>query len=126
MIQQQTILNVSDNSGAKTVKCIKILKGFQRKFAYLGDTIVVSVKQLRNKLKNTSKVQKGEVYKALIIRTKKKKIKKDGSIIFFQQNSVCLLNKQEKLIGTRIIGPVSNELKKGKFAKFANIASGLV
>lgn len=126
MIQQQTILNVSDNSGARTVKCIKILNGFKRKFAYLGDVIVVSIKQLRNKSKNTSKVQKGEVYKALIIRTKKKKIKKDGSVIFFQQNSVSLLNKQKKLVGTRIIGPVLNEFKRGKLAKFANISAGLV
>ena len=72
MIQQQTILKVADNSGAKTVKCIKVLGGFKRKFAYLGDIIIVSVHQLRNRSKTTSKVQKGEIYKALIIRTKTK------------------------------------------------------
>jgi large subunit ribosomal protein L14 len=83
MIQQQTILKVADNSGAKTVKCIKVLGGFKRKFANLGNIIIVSVHQLRNKSKMTSKVQKGEIYKALIIRTKAKTKQKDGSTIFF-------------------------------------------
>ena len=72
MIQQQTILRVSDNSGAKTAKCIKILGGSKKKIGYIGDTIIVSIQQLRNKSKRTSKVKKGEIYKALIIRTKKK------------------------------------------------------
>jgi large subunit ribosomal protein L14 len=83
MIQQQTILKVSDNSGAKTVKCIKVLGGFKKKFAKLGNTIVVSIQELRNKSRKTSKVKKGEVFKALIIKTKSKQQNKDGSIIFF-------------------------------------------
>jgi len=97
MIQQQTILKVTDNSGAKTVKCIKVLNGFKRRFAMLGDTIVVSVQKLRNRAKLSSKVQKGEVYKAIIIRTKKKVIKKDGTLVFFQSNAVSLVNNKVNL-----------------------------
>ena len=78
MIQPQTILQVADNSGAKTVKCIKILGGYKKKYAKLGDLIVVSIQELRNKARLTSKVKKGEVYKALVIRTKKRIEKKDG------------------------------------------------
>jgi large subunit ribosomal protein L14 len=126
MIQQQTLLKVSDNSGAKIVKCIKVLGGFKKKVAYLGDIIIVSVQQLRNKSKVTSKVKKGEIYKALIIRTKKKKIKKDGSIIGFKENSVSLINKQNNPIATRIIGPVPKELKKKIFNKFIQLSSGIV
>lgn len=126
MIQQQTILKVSDNSGAKTVKCIKVLGGFKKKFAYLGNIIVVSVHELRNKSKRTSKVKKGDVYNALIIRTKTKFFKKDGSYFFFNQNSVSLMNKQGKPIGTRILGPLPKSLKSNKFTKFTNISSGLI
>ena len=86
MIQQQTILKVSDNSGAKTVQCIKVLGGFKKKYAKIGDTIIVSVKQLRNKLKETTKVKKKEIYKALIIRTKTKFVKKTGHEFFFKEN----------------------------------------
>ena len=83
MIQQQTILKVADNSGAKTVKCIKVLAGFNRRFAVLGDIIVVSVQKLRNKSRSTSKVQKGEVYKAIVLRTKNKVKKKRRDCHFF-------------------------------------------
>ena len=83
MIQQQTILKVADNSGAKIVQCIKVLGGYKKKYANLGDIIVVSVKQLRNRSKLTSKVKKGEVYKALIIRTNTKKKEKGWFIYFF-------------------------------------------
>ena len=96
MIQQQTILKVADNSGAKTVKCIKVLGGFKKKKAQLGDVIIVSIQTLKNKSKITSKVNKGEVYKALIIRTKKKYIIKNGFTVNFDENSVSLLNKQNK------------------------------
>lgn len=126
MIQQRTILKVSDNSGAKTVRCIKILGGFKKKYAKLGDTIIVSIQELRNKAKKTSKVKKGEVYKALIIRTKTKHVKKDGSQICFNENSVTLINKQENPISTRIIGPIPKSLKKKKLQKFISISSGLV
>lgn len=83
MIQVQTILKVSDNSGAKYVKCIKVLGGFKRKVAFIGDLIIVSVKELRNKSKKTSKVLKGDVYKAIIIRTRQKQKNNDGSFFFF-------------------------------------------
>jgi large subunit ribosomal protein L14 len=126
MIQQQTILKVSDNSGAKTVKCIKILGGFKKKNAKLGDIIVVSIKQLRNKDKKISKVVKGGVYHALIIKTKNKYKKKDGSLIFFKENSVSLLNKSGKPIGTRILSPFPKPLKKKKFLKFISISKGLI
>lgn len=126
MIQQQTKLKVIDNSGAKTVKCIKILGGFKRKFAFTGDIIIVSVKELRNKLKIKSKVKKGEVYKAIVLRTKKKQKQKDGSFFCFAENSVCLINFQEKFLFTRILGPVSKTLKKPLRIKLLNASSGVV
>jgi large subunit ribosomal protein L14 len=124
MIQQQTILKVADNSGAKSVKCIKVLGGFKRKVAVLGNIIIVSVQELRNKSRNTSKVLKGEVYKAIVVRTKRKVIKKDSSLFFFNENAVSLINKQGKPIATRIIGPLPKFLRTNKFIKMASITSG--
>jgi len=126
MIQQQTILKVTDNSGAKTVKCIKVLNGFKRRVAILGDTIIVSVQKLRNKARLTSKVRKGEVHKAIIVRTKNKSVKKDGSSIFFQSNAVSLVNKQGKPIASRIVGPLPKVLKKRKKIKFVTLSSGFI
>lgn len=126
MIQQQTLLRVADNSGAKTVKCIKILGGFKRQFGYAGDIIIVSVQQLRNKSKLTSKVQPGEVYKALVVRTKTTIKKKDGINTGFNENAVVLLNKQNNLIATRITGPISKKLKKEKYQKITGISLGLI
>jgi large subunit ribosomal protein L14 len=126
MIQQQTILKVSDNSGAKTVKCIKVLGGFKKKYAQLGDIIVVSVQKLRNKLKKNSKVKKKEIYKALIIRTKTSSKRKDGFDIQFKENSVVLINNQNNPIGTRVMGPLPKKLKKKNFQKLINISSGLI
>ena len=126
MIQQQTILKVADNSGAKTVKCIKVLGGFKKRYAKLGDIVVVSVQQLRNKSKKTSKVSKGEVFRALVIRTKKRYRKKDGSSFFLQENAVALINKQGNPIGTRILGPIPKILKKTKFMKFVSLSIGLI
>ena len=125
MIQQQTILKVSDNSGAKTVKCIKVLGGYKKKTAKLGDSIVVSIKELRNKSKITSRVKKGEVYTAIILKTKTKQTNKDGSSYFCQSNSVCLVNKQKTPIGSRILEPLpKKKFKKGKYSKIVNISSG--
>lgn len=126
MIQQQTILKVSDNSGAKTVRCIKVLGGFKKKYATLGDIIVVSVQKIRNKLKKTSKVKKKEVYKALIIRTKTHLKKKNGFSITFKENSVVLINNQGNPVGSRIIGPLSKTLKQKKFQKFISISNSLI
>ena len=126
MIQQQTILRVTDNSGAKTVKCIKVLNGFKRRFAILGDSVIVSVQKLRNKARSTSKVRKGEINKAIIIRTKNKTIKKDGTLLFFQSNAVSLINKQGKPIASRIIGPIPKIFKKKKKIKFVSLSSGFI
>ena len=126
MIQLETILTVSDNSGAKTVKCIKVLGGFKRKFAKLGNTIVVSIQTLRNKSKNTSKVKKREVYKAVIVRTKVKTTKKTGLQKNFTENSVALISKQNTPVGTRISGPITKNLKKKDFQKFINISAGTI
>jgi large subunit ribosomal protein L14 len=126
MIQQESILKVADNSGAKTVKCIKVLGGFKKRYANLGDIIVVSVQQLRNKSKKTSKVLKGGVFRALVLRTKNQYKKKDGLCYLLQENSVALINKQGNPIGTRILGPVPKSLKKKKFLKFVSISVGLI
>lgn len=126
MIQQQTILKVIDNSGAKTVKCIKVLGGFKRKFAHLGDVIIVSINNLRNKSKKSSKVKKGDVFKALIIQTKNSQTNKDGSCYHFSKNSVSLITKQGKPVASRISVPVSKKIKQGKFSKFSSISIGII
>lgn len=125
MIQQQTKLKISDNSGAKTAKCIKVIGGFKRRKAFIGDIIVVSVQRLRNKLKIRSKVKEGEVLKGLIIRTKAKTKRKDNIMTSFDENSICLVSKDMNPLGTRIIGPIPNKMKKTKYQKFLNISAGL-
>ena len=126
MIQQETILKVADNSGAKTVKCIKVLGGFKRRYANLGDIIVVSVQQLRNKSKSTSKVLKGGVFRALVLRTRKKYKRRDGLVFTLEENAVALINKQGNPIGTRILGPIPKVLKKKNFMKFVSLSVGLI
>ena len=131
MIQQETILKVADNSGAKTVKCIKVLGGYKKKTANLGDVIVVSVQELRNKAKLTSKVKKGEVYKGLVVRTKRKINKKDGTKVFYDKqteykNAVVLINKKGNPVATRITETVPLRLKKKQFVKILSISAGLV
>jgi large subunit ribosomal protein L14 len=118
MIQMQTILDVADNSGAKKVGCIKILGGTRRRYASLGDVIVVSVKDA---IPN-SKIRKGEVVKAVIVRTKKEVGRSDGSFIKFDDNSAVLINPQGDPIGTRIFGPVARELRAKKFMKIVSLA----
>lgn len=129
MIQQQTILKVADNSGAKIIQCIKVLGGYKKKYAKLGDIIVVSVKQLRNRSKLTSKVKKGDVYKALVIRTNTKQRKKDGSYNFFDKqisNAAILINKKGNPIATRVTEPIPVSLKKKQYMKFISISPGLI
>ena len=126
MIQQRSVLKVSDNSGAKTVRCIKVLGGFKKQYAKVGDVIIVSIQQLRNKFKKTSKVKKKEIYRALILRTKSKINKKTGVETCFSENSVALLNKQGNPLGTRIIGPIPRLLRKKKFQKFISISRGFI
>ena len=120
MIQQQTILTVSDNSGAKTAKCIKVLGGFRKKISKIGNIIVISIQKLRNKVKIKSKVKKGEIYKAIILKTKKPIQIKDGTTLRFSSNSICLINKQQKLVSTRILGPIPKKFRKNKFIIFRN------
>jgi len=128
MIQLETILKVLDNSGAKTVKCIKVLGGFKKRYAKVGDFIIVSVQELRNKSKITSKIKKREVYRALVLRTKLPIKKKDGSstVFFNDTNGVVLLNKKGNPIATRITEPLSSSLKKKKLTKFITISPGLI
>jgi len=128
MIQQQTILKVSDNSGAKYVKCIKVLGGFKRRSASIGDIIVVSVVKLRNKTRHSSKVKKGEVYRALILKTKASQSSANisGFKNKFGENTVCLLNKNGKPLSTRIFGQVPRSLKKHKWIKVSNLSSGFI
>jgi large subunit ribosomal protein L14 len=123
MIQLQTIIKVSDNSGAKTAKCIKILGGYKKRFASAGDIIVVVIKQLRNKLKKNAKVKKGAIYKALIIRTKNCILSKGHTLTFFNDNAISLINKQGDPLASRILGPVSKKVKM-KHYKFVGISSG--
>lgn len=118
MIQMRTRLDVADNSGAKSVMCIKVLGGSRRKYASIGDVIVVSVKDA---LPN-AKVKKGDVLKAVIVRTKKALSRTDGSYIRFDTNSAVLINPQLEPIGTRIFGPVARELRAKKFTKIISLA----
>ena len=118
MIQQQTRLTVADNSGAKRLMCIKVLGGSGRRYASLGDVIVVSIKEA---IPN-SKVKKGEVAKAVIVRTKKEVRRKDGTYIKFDDNSAVLINQQNEPIGTRIFGPVARELRAKRFMKIISLA----
>jgi len=118
MIQAETILNSADNSGAKKLYCIKVLGGAKRRYARAGDVIVVSV---RESLPN-SKVKKGDVLKAVIVRTAKELRRYDGSYIRFDDNSAVLINQQNEPIGTRIFGPVARELRAKKFMKIISLA----
>jgi large subunit ribosomal protein L14 len=118
MIQMQTSLEVADNSGAKRLSCIKVLGGTKRKYASLGDVIIVSVKEA---IPN-SKVKKGEVMRAVIVRTVKEVRRQDGSYIKFDENSAVLINPQNEPIGTRIFGPVARELRAKKFMKIISLA----
>jgi large subunit ribosomal protein L14 len=126
MIQTGTFLNVLDNSGAKSVFCIKVLSGYKRRYAKLGDKIIVSIKRLRLKRRLTSKVKKGEIYTALIIKTKIKKLYPYGDSLSLFENGVLLLNKQNKLIGTRIFGALPKIFRYTKYLKFSFLASGLI
>ena len=118
MIQTQTKLKVADNSGAKLVSCIKVLGGSKRRYASIGDIIVVSVKEA---IPN-SKVKKGDVVKAVIVRTAKGVRRVDGSYIKFDDNSAVLINQQREPIGTRIFGPVARELRAKNFMKIISLA----
>ncbi|MBN1829198.1 MAG: 50S ribosomal protein L14 [Deltaproteobacteria bacterium] len=122
MIQMQTILNVADNSGAKKVFCIKVLGGSKRRYASVGDIIVVSVKEA---IPN-SKVKKGDVHKAVVVRTVKEIGREDGSYLRFDENSAVLINNALDPIGTRIFGPVARELRAKQFMKIVSLAPEVI
>ena len=118
MIQMQTNLDVADNSGARRVMCIKVLGGSKRKYATIGDVIVVSVKEAIPR----GRVKKGDVMKAVVVRVAKDIRRPDGSIIRFDRNAAVLINKQGEPIGTRIFGPVTRELRAKQFMKIISLA----
>ena len=118
MVQTTTTLDVADNSGAKKIMCIRVLGGTRRKYASLGDVIIVSIKEA---IPN-AKVKKGEVARAVIVRTKKEVSRPDGSYIRFDANSAVLVDKDNEPVGTRIFGPVARELRAKQFMKIISLA----
>ncbi|KAF0192910.1 MAG: large subunit ribosomal protein L14 [Gammaproteobacteria bacterium] len=118
MIQMQTVLDVADNSGARQVMCIKVLGGSKRRYARIGDIIKVSIKDAIPR----GKVKKGEVYDAVVVRTRKGVRRPDGSVIRFDGNAAVLLNNQLQPIGTRIFGPVTRELRTERFMRIISLA----
>ena len=122
MIQMQSNLFVADNSGARKIQCIKVLGGSKRRFASIGDIIVVSIKDAIPR----AKVKKGEVFKAVVVRTSKEFSRNDGSTIRFDKNAAVLLDKQEEPIATRIFGPVTRELRSKKFMKIISLAPEVI
>ena len=118
MIQMQTQLEVADNSGAKSVQCLKVLGGSKRRYAHIGDIITVSIKEAAPR----GRVKKGEIAKAVIVRTAKGVRRADGSIIRFDKNAAVLINAQGEPIGTRIFGPVTRELRQRALMKIVSLA----
>jgi len=118
MIQMQTMLSAADNSGARSLMCIKVLGGSKRRYAGVGDIIKVTVKDAIPR----GRVKKGEIYQAVVVRTKKGVRRSDGSIIRFDGNAAVLLTNRLEPIGTRIFGPVTRELRTGKFMKIISLA----
>lgn len=126
MIQSGTYLNVIDNSGAKNVCCIKVLSGYKRRYGNIGDLIVVTVKNLRTKRRSTSKIKKGEVTKAIIVRTKTVSKTFSGENCKFFENAVVLLNNQKKPIGTRILGSLPKLFRYTKYLRLVSLSAGLI
>jgi large subunit ribosomal protein L14 len=122
MIQCETVLDVADNSGARKVLCIKVLGGSRRRYASLGDVIVGSVKEATP----NSKVKKGDVVKAVVVRTAKEVGRPDGSYIRFDNNSAVLIDNQREPVGTRIFGPVARELRAKRFMKIVSLAPEVI
>jgi large subunit ribosomal protein L14 len=118
MIQMTSVLDIADNSGAKKVFCIKVLGGTRRRYATIGDVIIVSIREAIP----GAKVKKGEVARAVIVRTKRELARPDGSYIKFDGNSAVLINKENEPIGTRIFGPVARELRAKRFMKIISLA----
>lgn len=122
MIQTETVLDVADNSGAKRVQCIKVLGGTRRRYAWLGDVIVVAVKEAIP----DARVKKGQVAKGVVVRTRREHRRADGSYVKFDANSVVLIDDKREPIGTRIFGPVARELRAKRFMKIISLAPEVV
>ncbi len=118
MVQQESVLEIADNSGAKRVKCIRVLGGSKKRYAGLGDIIVVSVKEA---IPNAA-IKKGEVRKAVVVRIKKETRRPDGTYIRFDQNAAVIINEQGEPVGTRVFGPVSRELRNKNFMRIVSLA----
>ena len=118
MIQMRTLLEVADNSGARSLMCIKVLGGTKRRYATLGDVVVVAVKEATSE----AKVKKGDVKRAVVVRIKKEYRRSDGTYIKFDENAAVLINEQGEPVGTRIFGPVARELRAKKFMKIISLA----
>jgi len=118
MIQMQSVLSVADNSGAREVRCVKVLGGSKRRYAGIGDIIKISVKEAMP----NSRVKKGEVFNAVVVRTRKGVRRSDGSLIRFDRNAAVLLNNQFQPVGTRIFGPVTRELRTERFMRIISLA----
>ncbi len=118
MIQMQTMLHAADNSGARRLMCVKVLRGSRRRYAGIGDVIKVTVKEAIPR----GKVKKGEIYNAVVVRTRKGVRRSDGSLIRFDSNAAVLLNSQLQPIGTRIFGPVTRELRTARFMRIVSLA----
>jgi len=122
MIQMRTILDVADNSGARRVQCIKVLGGSRRKYAALGDVIIVAVKEALPNMK----VKKGQTARAVVVRTKREYLRPDGSYVKFDGDSAVLIDKENQPIGTRIFGPVARELRSGNYTKIISLAPEVI
>jgi len=122
MIQMQSVLDIADNSGARRVQCIKVLGGSRRRYAEIGDIIKVSIKEAIPR----GKVKKGDVYSAVVVRTRQGVRRPDGSLIRFDGNAAVLLNSQNQPIGTRIFGPVTRELRTENFMKIVSLAPEVI
>ncbi len=122
MIQEYTILNVADNTGARRIMCFRILGGTRRKFASIGDVVVCSVKDATPQ----GQLKKGEVVKAVVVRTKKSLRRKDGSYIKFDDNAAVIIDAAKEPIGTRIFGPVARELREKQYMKIISLASEVI
>lgn len=122
MIQMQSRLEVADNTGARSIMCIKVLGGSKRRYASIGDIIKVSIKDAAPR----GRVKKGEVYDAVVVRTAKGIRRSDGSLVKFDSNAAVLLDPKHEPIGTRIFGPVTRELRTGKFMKIVSLASEVI
>jgi len=126
MVQNGTYLNVVDNSGAKDICCIQVAKGYRRRYAKIGEIITVSVKNIRKKKKLTAKIKKGDVTKALVVRTKAASNFRFNEQLTFKENAAVLLTKQKKLLGSRIFGGISKVFKLTRFLRILSVCSGTI